>query len=113
LALQTGEISDRMDRGRHTTRHVELLMSDGAAVADTPGFSLFEMDQLEPRELPALIPEFAPYEGKCRFAGCMHVSEPGCAVKDAVAEGLIPKGRWQRYGEILTELKEKWRNRYD
>lgn len=113
LKLTTGDVSQRLERGRHTTRHVELLMLDGGAMADTPGFSLLEMEPLEPRLLPALYPEFAPYEGKCRFAGCLHASEPGCAVKDAVADGSIPRGRWERYGEILTELKERWKNRYD
>jgi ribosome biogenesis GTPase len=127
LSLETGSVSQRLERGRHTTRHVELLMLDGAwsdaahparpsdpgAIADTPGFSLLEMEPLEPRLLPALYPEFAPYENKCRFAGCLHQSEPGCAVKDAVADGSIPRGRWERYTEILTELKERWKNRYD
>lgn len=114
LGLVTGEVSQRMDRGKHTTRHVELLMLEGGgAVADTPGFSLLEMESLEPRLLPALYPEFKAYEGKCRFNGCLHQSEPGCAVKDAVAQGAISQERWQRYGELLQELKERWRDRYD
>jgi ribosome biogenesis GTPase len=68
---------------------------------------------VDPASLPALMPEFAPYEGLCRFSGCMHVSEPGCAVKQAAAEGAISPERLRRYTEIFAETREKWRKRYD
>jgi ribosome biogenesis GTPase / thiamine phosphate phosphatase len=112
--LQTGGISEKTSRGRHTTRHTELLMIPGGGeVVDTPGFSLMEMDSMDPAELPGWIPEFTPYNGQCRFDGCMHVSEPGCAVKAAAQAGLIPQGRMERYRAILLEMRENWRNRYD
>lgn len=112
--LATGELSEKTARGRHTTRHVELLpIPGGGDVADTPGFSLLEVEPMEPADLPGLYPEFTAYGGQCRFNGCLHDSEPGCAVKDAVREGKIPAGRWERYREILKETKETWRNRYD
>jgi ribosome biogenesis GTPase / thiamine phosphate phosphatase len=113
-ALETGSVSEKSMRGKHTTRHVELLpIPGGGEVADTPGFSLLEVDEMEPAELPGRYPEFEPYTGQCRFAGCLHDSEPGCAVKAAVALGHIPPERMQRYKEILKEIREKWRNRYD
>jgi len=112
--LETGSISQRSSRGRHTTRHAELLpVPGGGEVADTPGFSLMELDSMEPSQLPYCYPEFAPYVGQCRFAGCMHDAEPGCAVKEAAAAGQIPAERLRRYGEILAETREKWRDRYD
>ncbi len=113
-AMETGDVSRKTSRGRHTTRHAELLPVDGGgAVVDTPGFSLMEMDQMEPARLPECYPEFEPYAADCRFAGCMHDAEPGCAVKQAVADGAIPSGRHNRYREILKEARETWRNRYD
>ena len=111
---ETGGMSEKTARGRHTTRHAELLpFPGGGAVADTPGFSLIEMDSLEPSQLPFCYPEFAPYAGKCRFAGCLHDSEPDCAVKAAAEAGVIPPERMQRYRAILAETREKWRSRYD
>lgn len=114
VAMETGDVSRKTSRGRHTTRHAELLpVAGGGTVVDTPGFSLIEMDSMEPARLPDCYPEFAPYAGQCRFNGCMHDAEPGCAVKEAVAAGVIPAGRMQRYREILKETRESWRNRYD
>lgn len=112
--LETGGVSEKIGRGRHTTRHVELLLTPGGGtVADTPGFSLMEVEEMEPSELPLRYPEFAEYRGQCRFSGCLHDAEPGCAVKQAAADGRIPPERLTRYREILRETKEKWRNRYD
>jgi ribosome biogenesis GTPase len=112
--METGPVSERTSRGRHTTRHAELLpVPGGGEAVDTPGFSLLEMDSIEPSQLPFCYPEFAPYAGQCRFAGCMHDAEPDCAVKAAAKDGTIPPERLQRYKEILTETREKWRNRYD
>lgn len=113
-SLETGIVSERTSRGRHTTRHAELLLIPGGGeVADTPGFSLLEAEAIEPSELHHRYPEFTPYEGRCRFAGCMHASEPGCAVKQAASDRQISPERLQRYVEILGETRELWRNRYD
>ncbi len=112
--LETGSVSHKTERGRHTTRHAELLpMPGGGLVADTPGFSLMEVEPMDPALLPSCWPEFAPFASECRFSGCLHDAEPGCAVKQAVASGAIPAGRHARYREILSETREKWRNRYD
>lgn len=112
--IETGGMSAKISRGKHTTRHVELLLIPGGGeVADTPGFSLMELEEMEPPDLPGRYPEFASYAGKCRFAGCLHDSEPDCAVKAVAAEGRIPPERLQRYREILKETREKWRSRYD
>lgn len=111
--METGDVSRKTSRGKHTTRHTELLpIPGGGAVADTPGFSLIEMEVVEPALLPGLYPEFTSRAGECRFAGCMHDREPGCAVKAAAERGEIPAGRHARYLEILKETKEAWRNRY-
>lgn len=114
LRLQTGEISKKISRGRHTTRHAELLFSGEYQVLDTPGFSLLELwDGLEPIRLKEFYPEFAPYEGQCRFSPCYHLSEPGCAVLEAAREGAISPERVQRYHLLLKKAQEAWRNRYD
>ena len=94
LRLQTGEISQKIHRGRHTTRHAELLFSGEYRVLDTPGFSLLELwEGLEPIRLKEYYPEFAPYEGQCRFSPCYHLSEPGCAVLKAARAGEISQAR--------------------
>lgn len=114
LVLETGEISRKTSRGRHTTRHTELLYKDGYAVLDTPGFSLLELwDGLEPVHLREYYPEFAPYDGRCRFAPCFHLSEPGCAVLEAAKRGEVAKERLERYHLLLARAQEAWRNRYD
>lgn len=114
LALQTGEISKKISRGRHTTRHAELLFSGDYCVLDTPGFSLLELwEGLEPIRLKEYYPEFWPYEGECRFAPCYHLSEPGCAVLQAVREGKLSSARLERYHLLLKKALEAWRNRYD
>ena len=114
LRLQTGEISQKIHRGRHTTRHAELLFSGEYRVLDTPGFSLLELwDGLEPIRLKEYYPEFAPYEGQCRFSPCDHLSEPGCAVLKAARAGEISQARLERYHLLLKKAQEAWRNRYD
>ncbi len=114
LRLQTGEISQKIHRGRHTTRHAELLFSGEYRVLDTPGFSLLELwEGLEPIRLKEYYPEFAPYEGQCRFSPCYHLSEPGCAVLKAVRAGEISQARLERYHLLLKKAQEAWRNRYD
>jgi len=114
LTLQTGEISRKISRGRHTTRHAELLFSGDYCVLDTPGFSLLELwEGLEPIKLKEFYPEFFPYEGECRFSPCYHLSEPGCAVLEAVREGSLSEARVERYHSLLKKVQEAWRNRYD
>ena len=109
IALKTGEISEKLGRGRHTTRHVELFrLSCGAVVADTPGFSSFDTDKMELRrkeELPFTFREFRPYLGKCRFQDCAHVKEKGCAVLEALREGKIAPSRHQSYVRLYEQAK--------
>jgi len=114
LSLETGGLSQKTERGRHTTRHAELLkMKNGGLIADTPGFSMLETLPLEPEEIPRMYPEFKAYEGCCRFIGCMHISEPECAVKAAVLDGAIPKERYERYKKLANEALEARRHKYD
>ncbi len=112
LDLETGDLSRKTDRGRHTTRHAELWPFEGGAVLDTPGFSMFETDCLEQDELDACYPEFAN-ASPCRFPGCMHISEPDCGVKPLLASGTLSKGRYERYCEIAQEFKYRRKHRYD
>lgn len=104
---ETGQVSDKLGRGRHTTRHVELFrLSCGAAVADTPGFSSFEEEVLPPPEaLAGYFREFAPYRDKCRFPDCAHMKEKGCAVRQAVEEGKIAPSRHQSYARLYEQAK--------
>ena len=108
--LQVGAVSDKLGRGRHTTRHVELFRLDnGAIVADTPGFSSFdteEMEQRRPEELEHAFREFRPYLGQCRYTGCVHVKEKDCAVLQAVKAGEIPKSRHASYVRLYEQAKE-------
>ena len=108
--LRVGEVSDKLGRGRHTTRHVELFRLDsGAIVADTPGFSSFDTEEMElrrPEELQYTFREFAPYLDQCRFTGCAHVKEKGCAVLAAVKAGEIPPSRHASYVRLYQQAKE-------
>ena len=101
LRLEVGEVSEKLGRGRHTTRHVELFpIGDGTYIADTPGFSSFEMDKTEyiPKEkLQFCFKEFQPHLGHCRFDDCVHIKEPGCAVIEAVNSGEISASRHDSY----------------
>ena len=114
LDLTVGNVSDKIERGKHTTRRCELIpVEGGGRVLDTPGFSLLESDLIEPRELSQWYPEFQPYEGNCRFSPCYHAGEPDCCVKDALKEGRFPRERYESYIEILGEMRERWKMRYD
>lgn len=114
LRLKTGELSQKTERGRHTTRHAELLQTpNGGLIADTPGFSMLETVPLEPEEIPKFYPDFEERSLGCRFLGCMHISEPDCAVKEAVAEGVINRERYERYVKIVNEATEARRHKYD
>ena len=107
--LQVGEVSMALGRGRHTTRHVELhRLSCGAEVVDTPGFSSFDAEELDlelKRRLPETFLEFTPYLGECRFVGCSHTKEKGCAVLAALSRGDIQKSRHASYLRLYEELK--------
>ena len=114
LTQEAGEISPKIARGRNTTRHAELLVHNGLQVLDTAGFSLLELwDQLEPIQLKEFYPEFASYEGLCRFQPCYHHAEPGCAVLEALRQGDLSAARMERYQQLLAKVLETWRNRYE
>ena len=108
--METGSISEKIERGRHTTRHSELIwMEEDTYIMDTPGFSSLYTNEFEKEELKYYFREFAPYEGKCKFHGCDHVHEPECAVKAALNAGRIHPIRYQNYLEMYQELKDKRR----
>jgi ribosome biogenesis GTPase / thiamine phosphate phosphatase len=111
LKLRVGEISEKLKRGRHTTRHVELLTLDcGGLVADTPGFSQLDLTDVTSEDLPFCFPEFQQFAISCRFNGCRHRNEPGCAVKDAVACGSIALSRYENYLVFLDEVTAQERS---
>ena len=108
FALATADVSEKLGRGRHTTRHVELFRLGDALVADTPGFSSFDVDQMEltrKEMLQHCFPEFAPYLDKCQFQNCAHVKEKGCVVRQALKDGLIQPTRHQSYVRLYEQAK--------
>ncbi|WP_150268536.1 ribosome small subunit-dependent GTPase A [Paenibacillus tepidiphilus] len=110
LGLETGEISMRLGRGRHTTRHVELMdIGGGALVADTPGFSQLDFLELGVEELSVCFREFIPYAQECKFRGCSHLHEPGCRVVEAWQAGEIADSRYEHYKLFHQEMKDKKR----
>ena len=110
LGLSTGEISQKLGRGRHTTRHVEIYeLENGGLVADTPGFSTLDIERFQlirKEELPDCFREFAPFLGQCRFTSCAHTVEKGCAILQAVEEGKIARSRWESYVAMYQEVKD-------
>lgn len=105
---QTGSISEKIKKGKHTTRHSELICIDqNTYIMDTPGFSSLYVEGIECEELKEFFPEIARYSGTCRFNMCNHINEPDCKVKEAVEEGRISKNRYENYVAIYTDLKEK------
>ena len=114
LRMETGDLSRKIERGKNTTRHCELVpVEGGGMVLDTPGFSLLETELFDPVELKEFWPEFAEYEGQCFFQPCYHATEPRCAVREAVADGKIDAQRHERYVALLDEMRQRWRERYD
>ena len=110
IQMETGCISEKIERGKHTTRHSELIpIDDNSYIMDTPGFSSLYVNDFEKEELKYYFPEFEQYEGLCKFNGCDHIHEPNCAVKQAVEEGKIHKVRYENYIEMYKELQEKRR----
>ena len=114
VELISGAVSEKIKRGKQTTRHTTLLYHEGLKVMDTPGFSLLDLPkELNPGDLPPYYPEFRHYEASCRFQPCLHLHEPACAVLQAVKEGKIDIQRMQRYEELMEQTKTTWRERYD
>lgn len=109
FSIATGDVSQKLGRGKHTTRHVELFRLSGDAwVADTPGFSSFDVEQMElmrKEQLQYCFPEFAPYLDQCRFQDCAHIKEQGCAVRQALAEGKLQPTRHQSYVRLYEQAK--------
>ena len=109
--METGEISRKIERGKHTTRHAELFaLSEDTFIMDTPGFTSLYINGIKKEELWEYYPEFAEHEKRCRFGGCAHISEPVCGVKEAVNDGTISRIRYENYCILYNELKdnEKW-----
>ncbi len=110
IDIPVGEVSQKLGRGRHTTRHVELFyLGQNALAADTPGFSSFETDGTElrrPEDIAYTFREFRPYMDDCQFTGCSHTKEKGCAVLAALAEGIIPQSRHESYVKLYEQAKE-------
>lgn len=110
FSLRVGEVSDKLGRGRHTTRHVELFdLGNGTYLIDTPGFASFDMEAVDPimcGDLQFAFPEFAPYLHQCRFNDCAHLKEPDCAVRNAVREGYIHKKRYQSYKMMYADASK-------
>ncbi|OUO27595.1 ribosome small subunit-dependent GTPase A [Eubacterium sp. An3] len=109
--METGAVSEKIKRGRHTTRHSELIyLGEETFLMDTPGFSSLYLEDIDKEELRFYFPEFADYENQCRFNGCSHIHEPGCAVKQALEEGAISRMRYDDYCYLYEELAnaKKW-----
>lgn len=107
LNLKTGEISQSLGRGKHTTRHVELIEVCGGLLADTPGFSSFDFDTIEKEALTNCFPEFVRLADGCKFRGCIHTKEPKCAVKTALEEGVVKQYRYDHYEQFLQEIIDR------
>ena len=112
-AMEVGSISKKLARGKNTTRHAELIrLKFGGYLMDTPGFSAVDLVEIEKERLRYHFPEMLPYEGKCRFSGCVHLAEPDCAVKEAVEQEKIRRTRYEDYAVLYEELKDREKRRY-
>ena len=110
VVMETGAVSEKIKRGKHTTRHTELIAIDNDTyILDTPGFSSLGLFDLEKEDLAGFYPEFVPFEKYCRFGGCSHISEPDCGVKEALQESKISPVRYENYCLLYEELKQKKR----
>ena len=108
VSMETGSISEKIERGKHTTRHTEFIpIGEDTFIMDTPGFSSLAVFDMEKEELEQFYPEFDEYRDTCRFNGCSHTHEPGCSVKEAIENGKISKERYENYQLIYEELKNK------
>ena len=111
LHLKTGEISDKLGRGRHTTRHIELFSMGDGYLADTPGFGALELDgySIKASELETYFPEFSPFISDCSYLNCAHINEKDCGVRNAMESGMISSGRYDSYRQMYQYLKESER----
>lgn len=113
IHMKTGNISEKIERGKHTTRHSELIaIAEDTYIFDTPGFSSLYLTDMEKEDLKSYFPEFVPYESECKFLGCVHVNEPVCGVKEALKAGKISQSRYENYKLLYEELKEKEKRKY-
>ena len=113
MVMKTGTLSEKIERGKHTTRHAELIeLNGGGFVLDTPGFSSFELSEISHEALERYYPEFGKFLNQCKFTGCGHASEPGCVIKEALHSGLIDEGRYARFVQLFTILKLQKSNMY-
>ena len=111
--METGAISEKIERGKHTTRHSELIMvSDDTYIMDTPGFSSLSLFDISKEELQSYYPEFAPFENQCKFMTCTHIHEPVCGIRTALEAEKVSKIRYDNYTAFYEELKEKERRKY-
>ena len=114
VQMETGNISEKIERGKHTTRHSELIaIAEDTYIFDTPGFSSLYVTDMEKEDLKSFFPEFADYENECKFLGCVHINEPVCGVKEAVKEGRISQSRYENYKLLYEELKESEKRKYN
>jgi len=109
--METGVVSNKLGRGKHTTRHSELIEVSGGFIVDTPGFSSLDIDFIKREDLMYSFPEFQDFIGKCRFTGCIHHKEPNCAIKEAVEQGIINPLRYDFYIKMLEEISNTRRNK--
>ena len=107
LQLKTDDISSHLGRGKHTTRHVELIEINGGLVADTPGFSSLEFTEIEQEDLQNYFPDIQELSSSCKFRGCMHLKEPKCAVKQAIEAGDLPRYRYEHYITFIDEIRDR------
>lgn len=113
IHMETGNISEKIERGKHTTRHSELIsIAEDTYIFDTPGFSSLYVTDMEKEELKNYFPEFEQYEDECKFLGCVHVNEPVCGVKEALKDGKISQSRYENYKLLYEELKENEKRKY-
>lgn len=114
LKLATGGLSEKTSRGRHTTRECQIYLIDDMMIADTPGFSMLDLENIEPKDLSSFFIDFDEYRGNCRYSDCSHIGTTSkeCGVKKAVEEGLISPKRYERYIDLYKELKKAWDNKF-
>jgi ribosome biogenesis GTPase / thiamine phosphate phosphatase len=112
VIMETGEISQKINRGKHTTRHAELIeVNKETYIVDTPGFSSLDLDFIDPQNLEYAFKEFRQYLGECKFSSCLHYKESSCKIKEEVEKGNIPAQRYSAYVDILNELQKNRRNK--